>query len=580
MTGDDKKSVNYYSDNAEALFTAYTALDFETVHADWLACLPKNPGTAMDIGAGSGRDALALAKRGWEVVAVEPAQRLRQLGGTHTAGTAVQWMDDQLPELTQVRGLSERFDLIILSAVWMHLPPSERERAMRVLSELLAPGGRLCITLRHGPGDGKRTFYPVSREELEHLAHQRALVNITPPASRGVRQDSQGRGEITWETVCLQLPDDGTGALPVLRHIIVNDQKSSTYKLGLLRVITRIADGLPGMVTRRTDHHVTVPFGLIGLYWIRLYKPLILEHQLRQTQGHTGYGFAKEPFYALGHLSAFDLTIGQAFDANTGKMLLAAIRDACQNIRAMPVRYTTWPGSKDPLFATEQSTIRLRNGPVRLDRETLSSFGEFHIPSHIWDCTSRYACWLEPAIINEWIEVMNRYELRYNNNAARDALRWSEPVRRTQLVRELIESQLDAGNNPHCTWTAKRLRASHYEVDHCLPWVHWNNNDLWNLLPATRRANRDKRDRLPAAELLSDAHNRIVNWWESTYLNGRYREQFIVEAEAALPMVNDASQPQAVFDGLQHQRRRLKQNQQIAEWMGLKPSSAARNRSP
>lgn len=266
MTGDGRKSLDYYSANAEALFTAYTALDFETVHADWLTCLPEKPGTALDVGAGSGRDALALAKRGWEVVAVEPAQRLRQLGGTHTAGTAVQWMDDQLPELAQVRALSERFDLILLSAVWMHLPPSERERAMRVLSELLAPGGRLCVTLRHGPGDGQRTFHPTSREELEHLAHQRALVNITPPASRGIRQDCQGRSDVTWETVCLQLPDDGTGALPVLRHIIVNDQKSSTYKLGLLRVITRIADGLPGMVMRRTDHYVTVPFGLIGLY--------------------------------------------------------------------------------------------------------------------------------------------------------------------------------------------------------------------------------------------------------------------------------------------------------------------------
>ena len=88
-------------------------------------------------------------------------------------------------------------------------------------------------------------------------------------------------------------------------------------------------------------------------------------------------------------------------------------------------------------------------------------------------------------------------------------------------------------------------------------------------MPATRQANRDKRDRLPAAGLLSDAHDRIIDWWESTYLNSRYREQFIIEAEAALPMVKDASRPHAVFEGLQHQRRRLKQNQQIAEWMGL-----------
>lgn len=573
-------SNDFYSDNADTLFERYNALDFETVHADLLGCLPEAPGAALDIGAGSGRDALALAQRGWEVVAVEPAGRLRELGKAHTHGKAVQWMDDQLPALNAVRALSERFNLILLSAVWMHVSPPERERAIRVLSDLLAPGGRLFITLRHGPGDEGRDFHPVSRDELDHLARQRALIDITPPESRAVRQDCQGRDGVTWETVCLQLPDDGTGALPVLRHIIVTDQKSSTYKLGLLRVITRIADGLPGMVIRRNEQHVTVPFGLIGLYWLRLYKPLIIDHQLRQTQGNQGYGFAKEPFYALAKLSAFDLAVGQAFDANTSKLLLSAIRDACKNIREMPARYTTWPGSADPLFTVEHSSTRLNERAVRLDRETLSGFGDFHIPTHIWDCASRYACWLEPAIVNEWVEVMNRYELRYNTGPVRDALRWSEPVRRTQLVRELIDSQLGAGNSTHCAWTAKRLRVSQYEVDHCLPWVHWNNNDLWNLLPATRQANREKRDRLPAAGLLSEAHDRIVNWWESTYLGGQNREQFMVEAEAALPMVTDASKPQAVFDGLQHQRRRLKQNQQIAEWMGLNPYSSAKSRSP
>ena len=560
---------DYYSDNADTLFERYNALDFETVHADLLPILPATPGTALDVGAGSGRDALALAKRGWEVVAVEPARRLRQLGASHTEGHSVQWMNDRLPALETIRALSERFDLILISAVWMHIPSGNRARAMRVLGDLLAPGGRLCITLRHGPGDGEREFHPVSREEVEHLARQRALVDVTPTESRATRADCQGRNSVSWETVCLQLPDDGTGALPVLRHIIVNDQKSSTYKLGLLRAITRIADGLPGMVLRRTDQHVTVPLGLIGLYWIRLYKPLILDHQLRQAQGSAGYGFAREPFNALRDRSSFDLRVGQAFDGETSRMLLAAIRDACRTIRDMPAHYTTWPGSTDPVFIAETASLRIGDQPVRLDRETLSRFGVFHIPSHIWDCVSRYACWLEPAIVNEWFELMNRYEVRYNTEPLREALRWKEPVRRTDLVRSVIESRFAHQSSPQCTWTATPLRTDRYEVDHCLPWTHWNNNDLWNLLPTTSRANRDKRDRLPAPSLLADAHDRIIDWWDSSYLQSGHRTQFIVEAEAALPMVEDAGRPEAVFQGLQHQRRRLKQNQQIAEWIGF-----------
>ncbi|MEX0384602.1 methyltransferase domain-containing protein [Spiribacter pallidus] len=560
---------DYYSDNANALFKRYTALDFEAVHANLLPCMPDTPGAALDIGAGAGRDALALAKRGWEVVAVEPAQRLRQLGASYTEGQAVQWMDDRLPALEKVRALSERFDLILVSAVWMHVPGTQRERAMRVLGDLLAPGGRICITLRYGPGDGERDFHPVSRGEIEHLARQRALVDITPTKARGARADCQGRSDVAWETVCLRLPDDGTGALPVLRHIIVNDQKSSTYKLGLLRAITRIADGLPGMVLKRTEDYVTVPFGLVGLYWIRLYKPLIQEKKLPQIQGNVGYGFAKAAFWGLHSLSALDLRVGQAFDGATGRTVLEAIRDACHTVRKMPANYTTWPGSIEPIFIAEPSSLRLRQQPVRLDLETLSRFGVFHIPRSIWDCASRYACWLEPAIVNEWFDLMGRYEMRYRSEPTREALRWREPIRQTDAVRALIESRLAERPRPRCAWTATPLQSDRYEVDHCLPWTHWSNNDLWNLLPATRRANREKRDRLPAARLLDDARDRILEWWETSYLQTGRRAQFMIEAEAALPMVEDASRPEAVFEGLQHQRRRLKQNQQIAEWMGL-----------
>jgi len=48
---------------------------------------------------------------------------------------------------------------------------------------------------------------------------------------------------VNWTQLTVRLPDDGSGALPLLRHIILNDDKSSTYKLALLRVLCRIADG-------------------------------------------------------------------------------------------------------------------------------------------------------------------------------------------------------------------------------------------------------------------------------------------------------------------------------------------------
>jgi hypothetical protein len=65
------------------------------------------------------------------------------------------------------------------------------------------------------------------------------------------------------------MPDDGTGALPLLRHIILRDDKAATYKLGLLRSLCRIADGWAGMTRETEDGHVALPLGLVGLTWLR-----------------------------------------------------------------------------------------------------------------------------------------------------------------------------------------------------------------------------------------------------------------------------------------------------------------------
>ena len=119
----------------------------------------------------------------------------------------------------------------------------------------------LIISLRHGPDDAGR-FHAFDTNEIIRLAHNRALV--TRRDARGVVDAS--RPQLSWDDLAFKLPDDGTGSLPLVRHIIVNDNKTATYKLGLLRVLIRIAEGAPGMVLQRSDDWVDIPFSLVGLY--------------------------------------------------------------------------------------------------------------------------------------------------------------------------------------------------------------------------------------------------------------------------------------------------------------------------
>jgi hypothetical protein len=66
----------YYSQHAERLFSECRRIDPEEIHSGWVKSLPSTPGLACDIGAGSGRDADLLAKKGWNAIPVENFPKL------------------------------------------------------------------------------------------------------------------------------------------------------------------------------------------------------------------------------------------------------------------------------------------------------------------------------------------------------------------------------------------------------------------------------------------------------------------------------------------------------------------------
>ena len=581
--------MNYYSTNAEQLAEQYNRLDPAQVHGHWLQHLPATPGMACDIGAGTGRDANWLAEKGWHVTAVEPCKALREISKS-SSNANVTWLDDTLPEIKKLRALNNQYNLILISAVWMHIPPGQagktRERAFRILTDLLAPGGIIVFTLRHSSNikasekeNAARGFYPVSADELEHFAKQRAVAALACHKTN----DQLKRSHVTWETLVFKLPDDGTGSLPLLRHIIVNDNKSATYKLGLIRALIRIAEGAPGMVLKRSDDAVTIPFGLVALYWLKLYMPLVHKHNIIQAPkanhaDQSGYGWANENFWQLANLSGNDLRIGAAFTGDDAKHIKGALARACENIQKMPAHYITWPGTNNPIFECERlsnrgNAVRASGAsqPFILNKQNLAAFGTFQIPAALWQTLGQYACWLEPAIINEWVEVMHPWNHLYEKNTYHQALQWNEANRDTRIARQqaqAVQQQLHTQQQHlHCVWTNATLKGENYHIDHCFPWSRWYNNDLWNLLPASTQANSNKKEKLPSAPLMQTAKTRILHWWQSAYTEGEYQQQFFTEAEAALPLVEEGSQQlEPIFDAMLHQRAKLKANQQLVEW--------------
>ncbi|MGB8550145.1 MAG: HNH endonuclease domain-containing protein [Xanthobacteraceae bacterium] len=152
------------------------------------------------------------------------------------------------------------------------------------------------------------------------------------------------------------------------------------------------------------------------------------------------------------------------------------------------------------------------------------------------------------------------------------AMTWSDPSRdigtaRQQAIRLIGKSGLC------CVWSGRPLSIDTLDIDHCLPWVAWPCDDLWNLLPTHRAVNQhQKRDRLPSASLLNTSGERIKSWWKTGYVeadNPLLGERFISEAKASLPALGSSDIGlDDLFVAVGFQALRLKNDQQVPVWDG------------
>ena len=99
-------------------------------------------GTALELAAGSGTNAVWLAIQGWRTTAVDwsPVGLANGKAKADAAGVSVEWLErDLLKWSPAIRS----FDLVVI--VYLHLPPVERGPVYAAAAAAVAPGGRLVI---------------------------------------------------------------------------------------------------------------------------------------------------------------------------------------------------------------------------------------------------------------------------------------------------------------------------------------------------------------------------------------------------------------------------------------------------
>lgn len=195
---DEDPTIAWYNHHVDEVAERYEALSFPEIHGWLIPYLPEEgEGVVLDVGAGTGRDVAWLAARGHRVVAVEPSSAMRAEGRSRHMDSGIDWVDDRLPKLSRVLARSLIFDLILLSAVWMHIPSSHRPQAFRVLCDLLRPGGVVAITLRQGPIVRERGIGLALVNEVVTLARANGIVMKHVERT----YDQLDREEVSWVQV-------------------------------------------------------------------------------------------------------------------------------------------------------------------------------------------------------------------------------------------------------------------------------------------------------------------------------------------------------------------------------------------
>ncbi|HEU5035432.1 MAG TPA: class I SAM-dependent methyltransferase [Nocardioides sp.] len=159
------------------------------------------PGRALDLAAGEGRNAIWLARRGWRVTAADFSQVALDKGRRVAGDAEVRWVRADATQWDE----PSAYELVVVA--YLQLPAPERRAALRAAYASLVEGGTLLVVahdstnLAEGTGGPQDPAVLMTAEDV--LADLDGLALDVVRAERVARQVGDGHGEdparVAWD---------------------------------------------------------------------------------------------------------------------------------------------------------------------------------------------------------------------------------------------------------------------------------------------------------------------------------------------------------------------------------------------
>lgn len=221
---------------------------------------------ALDVFCGNGRDARWLAEQGYVVDAMDGSRGMLREAQSVNAHERVTYLHDLGPEFAKTRARGNKYDMILMSAGWMHIAPERRAEALGHLLGMANPGATLLFSLRHGPAPADRPMFEVSVPELQQLAALN-LVQAQEMDMPGAASDKLGRSDVWWQQVLLRVPRDNVSQLGLIRQAALQARMSSPHKPVLMYCLSAAS----GVIAPLDASRAAVPLEAVLPVWQQFY---------------------------------------------------------------------------------------------------------------------------------------------------------------------------------------------------------------------------------------------------------------------------------------------------------------------